>query len=191
MIDSVVWMGVFTIIAILAGPVIAIQLTRWLDRRGADKERKLAIFRTLMRTRGWRLHQDHVEALNLVEVEFIKHEKVMETWRGYFSHLCADPPPVDDNVSHNLLSQNRNELLTKLISEIAAVLDIKIEQLDILRMNYVPQGWAEDDMQQRVARMGLINVLHGRTPIAVRPYSPEQTDSPYPPMPSQTTDSKT
>lgn len=189
MIDSAVWMGFFTIIAILVGPVIAIQLTRWLDRRGADKERKLAIFRTLMRTRGLRLHQDHVEALNLVEVEFIKRKKVVEAWKEYFSHLCADPSPVDDNVL--LLSKERDELLTRLISEIAAVLDIKIEQLDILRKNYVPQGWADDDWQQRVARMGLINVLYGRAPIAVRPYAPEQTDGPYPPTPSQTTDSQT
>ena len=84
------------------------------------------------------------------------------------------------------MARERQDLLTKLISEIAKVLDIEMEQLKILRGNYVPQGWADEEWEQRLSRRGLLDLVCGRTSIAVRLDAPRQLASPYPPPPDPT-----
>lgn len=180
MTDSGLWMGLATIVAVLPGPVIAVCITRYLDDRRADKARKLDIFRTLMRTRGMRLHWEHVGALNLVEVEFIDHPKVVNAWKAYLDNLREEPPPIERKDLHDKTVKTREKLLTTLIDEIAKVLEIEIKQLDILEGNYMPQGWADDEWEQKLVQRGLINVLHRKTSILIQPH---QEQNPYPPPP--------
>lgn len=61
------WLMIF---AVLTGPVIAVQLTRYLDNRKDENERKVMIFKTLMATRSYPLSWNHVEALNRIDLEF-------------------------------------------------------------------------------------------------------------------------
>jgi hypothetical protein len=58
------------ILAVLAGPVIAVQLTRYLDNKKEIRERKLQVFKTLMATRVYNASWDHVMALNRIDLEF-------------------------------------------------------------------------------------------------------------------------
>lgn len=183
--NSTIFMGVATIVAVILGPILAVWVTRYMDRRRADKERKMDIFRTLMRTRRTKLTPEHVGALNLVEIEFIEHPSVVAAWKSYLSNLEESAPPVEERERFEEFSRRRDALLTKLIGEIAKVLDVKIEQLDILESNYVPQGWSDNEWEQTLIRRGLLNVLHGRSPIKIEPHTfrPEDSNSPYPPPP--------
>ena len=182
MTDSGLWMGLATIVAVISGPVIAVLMTRYLDDLRADNARKLDIFRTLMRTRGMRLHWDHVGALNLVEVEFIDHPKVVEAWKAYLANLGKELPPLEQKDRHNQIIKNREKLLITLIDEIATVLKIKIKPLDILEDNYVPQGWADDEWEQKLVRRGLIDLLDKKTSIPIL-IQQHQEQNPYPPPP--------
>ena len=77
----------------------------------------------------------------------------------------------------------RQNLLTKLIYEISKVLKFKVEQLDILEGNYIPQGWNDDYWEQKLVRKALIDVLGGRHPILIQSHAPTQNNGPYPPAP--------
>jgi hypothetical protein len=60
------WMLILTavtILAILAGPILAIQVDRWISKRESVRRRKNAIFETLMTTRATAMVLDHVRAL--------------------------------------------------------------------------------------------------------------------------------
>jgi hypothetical protein len=61
-----------TIFALIVGPVAAVCITRWLDQARVVKDRQLDVFRALMRTRKAAQSPDHVNALNLVEIDFTK-----------------------------------------------------------------------------------------------------------------------
>ena len=174
---------VVTIIAILLGPVGAILVAQCLDRLRADKTRKMDIFRTLMRTRGLPVHWDHVGALNLVEVEFIDRQDVIGAWKEYLTNLGEELPPIEQKARFDTATRKRGVLLTKLIDTIAKELNIKVAQLDILEGNYVPQGWNDDDWEQRLVRRGIINVLHGGAAISIQQHQPQQEQNPYPPPP--------
>ena len=179
---------ILTIIAIVAGPAFGVWLTRWLDDRRELQQRKYDIFRTLMRTRKMPIHVDHVGALNLIEVEFIKNANVIDAWKSYLANLSVPMPPVEEKDRHDVWVKKNDSLLTKLLSEVAKSLNIKIEQLSILEGNYIPQGWVDDDWEQRLVRRSLIDVLMAKRHIVIRADAGPQ-HNPYPPPPP--TDHKT
>ncbi len=165
-----------TIIAIFLGPFSALLVSRFLDNSRADKARRMDIFRTLMRTRNQFLSWDHVQALNLVELEFRKYPKVIDAWKNYLEKLSEPPPPVQEQEKEQQFHAKLDKLLTSLIGEIAKALKIKIDLLEIYEGNYVPQGWADAEWDQTRIRRALIQVLHGKSAILVKSQQ-EQLDN--------------
>jgi hypothetical protein len=88
------YMGIATIVAVLAGPILAVWVTRRIDESRLKQTRRMEVFRTLMRTRRMRLNPDHVGALNLVEIEFHGEVPVIEAWKSYWDHLRQPFPKV-------------------------------------------------------------------------------------------------
>lgn len=80
-----------TILAIVVGPILAIEVQKRLEKGRDALNRKLLIYKTLMATRGTILSPQHVEALNLIDIEFNprdrKEKKVLDAWRVYRDHL--------------------------------------------------------------------------------------------------------
>jgi hypothetical protein len=72
-------------------PLIAVQVTRYLDDRNEVQGRKLQIFNTLMATRAYTLAPAHVEALNRIDLEFSSkraaEKAVLDIWLQYLDHL--------------------------------------------------------------------------------------------------------
>ena len=60
------------ITAVFLGPIVAVQLTRYLDDKKEIRARKLDIFKTLMATRAYTSSWSHAEALNRIDLEFDK-----------------------------------------------------------------------------------------------------------------------
>src|SRR5579871_3781556 len=81
------WLTMISVIAILASPLVALEVQKRLDDRRALRERKLSIFRRLMTTRATQMSPVHVEALNSIEVEFYGDKRVLDGWRLYNNHL--------------------------------------------------------------------------------------------------------
>ena len=183
------WFNVLTIIAIILGPIFAVIVTRSIDNFRYNAQRKLDIYKTLMRTRKMPIHADHVGALNLIEVEFSKNKNVVSAWKAYLGNLGNPMPAAEDKERYEDFLKKRDSLLTKLISDIASALGIKVEQLDILEGNYVPKVWNDDHWDQLLVRKYLINVLSGRASLLVRSDQTVNTGL-YPPRPSDNTDAK-
>ena len=59
-----------TLFAIFFGRIAAVQAKMWIQRETEKRNRKLEIFKTLMRTRGNPLSPEHVFALNTIILEF-------------------------------------------------------------------------------------------------------------------------
>jgi hypothetical protein len=63
------------IVATLVGPIVAVQVTRHLDKQKETRDRKLIIFKTLMATRQYNLSMEHVQSLNSIDLEFSSKKK--------------------------------------------------------------------------------------------------------------------
>ena len=166
-----------TFLAILTGPVLAILVSRYLDQRRENWERRMNVFRTLMRTRRTPISDDHVGALNLVEIEFANDRDVIKALKELFTHLgssTARRPAelVEDSMdaeaaySRNIMYENRihserQSLLAKLLHSIAKNLGFKIEQLEIFEGGYSPQARHDLENEQRFLRKYLIGMAQG------------------------------
>ena len=70
------WFDWLTVIALLAGPILALLTQRVLDRlRERDKQRKQLYF-TLMSTRAQWLSAPHLQALNSIDIVFRNKQNI-------------------------------------------------------------------------------------------------------------------
>jgi hypothetical protein len=90
------------------------------------------VFRALMRSRRWALSQDHVNALNTVEVEFAGVKAVESAHGDLLQHLNLQTPQSPEWMD------KWRRLQTRLLYAIAVHLGYKMEQLDVLEGGYIP-----------------------------------------------------
>ncbi len=155
----------------LLGPVvsalIAIYYTRYADEKRIKDSRRFEVFRNLMKTRGFQLHQDHVMSLNLIPSDFHDDTDVMAKFKEYINHLYR---PVPENQSESQrFFEERDLLFGKLLVAIAGSLKISISADELKHFTYSPVGWASIEHEQQQARKLLIQVLQGTAPIAIKP----------------------
>jgi hypothetical protein len=73
------------------GPIVAVIITLWREAARDKYNRRLFVFRTLMSTRRAPISNEHVNALNLIEVDFYDCKAVEAAWKPYKDHLNTGP----------------------------------------------------------------------------------------------------
>lgn len=150
-----------TLLAIICGPLSVFLLTRWRDKVRDKRGRRLHVFRELMLTRGTRLSQRHVEALNAIDVEYYGDRKVSEAWKMYFDQFCQARPKPTSEAEVAMWLQKGEDLLADLLYAMAQALGYHFDKVTIKRNVYTPiaHGQFEDDLN--AIRKGFVDVLSG------------------------------
>ncbi len=160
-----------TIVAIAAAPFIAVfaqrQIDLWRERHG----RKLWIFKTLMATRGQALSPDHVQALNMIDLEFTQEseEPIRAAWREYSNHLNSEfPREGGDLEARRVFWQERvQDLLAGLLGKMGTSLRYKLDPVQIRKGAYVPEAHAVAELELQAIRGALIKWLSGGQNVSV------------------------
>ena len=179
--------SIATIIAVFFSSIAAVLVTRFIDFCREKRQRKMEVFRALMRTRSlmrtksMEVHIEHTGALNLVEVEFSGQKSVIDAWKNYSKKLQEKLPQQE--IRRNEIFEERDELLTKLIYAIATALRVKIWRLKVLKGRDLSQNWSVDERKQRIIQNLLFQVLRGRNAIVFRSEAEQKKNSPYPSRP--------
>ena len=173
-------MEILTLLAILLSPVIAVQVQKILEQRREKHQRRVWVFKVLMSTRGLALSPDHVQSLNMIDVEFYgrrKFKKVIAAWRIYLDHLALVEP--DNDSGWERWHERRNDLLTDLIFEMGNSLGFDFDKVQIKRTFYIPKGHSQIEQEQNALRRGLVELLNGTRvlPMEVRSF-PELEPTP-------------
>ena len=131
------WIDMVTVFALVTGPALAVGIAKGMEDRRAKRERRMDIFRTLMRTRraSQRLSADHVSAINLVEVEFQDVPEVLRAWKAYYESLNQ----------HNRTDGDRYELFANLLEMMSGALNYKIKGIEIFTGGYTPVAWEKEE----------------------------------------------
>ena len=159
------------ILAILVAPIVALQIQKYIEDRKEIRARKMQIFRTLMATRATRLDAKHIEALNMIDIEFFKNEKVTEKWKLLLDNFANYPQdPNEKNYESRLSScaEKSDGLFVDLLSEMAKSLDYKFDKVHLKRNIYIPKGQADYMMSQEFMRRAFIEVLSGARSIPIK-----------------------
>ncbi len=152
---------IVSISAIILGPILAVQIEKYLERRRENKNRRLSIFKTLMATRGTVLSWTHVEALNRIDLEFSnnkKFEKVITTWQEYFDNLSQKAQTPEEIA---VWSKKNEDLLADLLYEMGHSLGFKFDKILIKRNVYSPVGHAKIELEQEQIRNSILDILSG------------------------------
>jgi hypothetical protein len=174
------------ILAVLLSPFLAVYANNFIERRRQARERRLNIFKTLMATRAATLSPEHVQALNMIDIEFYgKHRKskeVLQAWRSYLDHLGDQKSFTDTS-----WAERRLELFIDLMHKMSVCLGYDFDKVHIKRTSYFPKGFGELEDDQTIIRKGIVAWLKGdlsvpmrvtdfpdMEPIAAQPASPAQ-----------------
>lgn len=160
---------ILTIIAIVLSPLIAVQVSAYLDRKRNNQFRRLYTFKTLMGTRASRLSPEHINALNMIDVEFYgkdeKSRKVVDAWKVYLDHL-EDKSLLEG--SFPSWSSKTNDLFIDLMAEMANCLDYEFDKVAIKKTAYSPEahGQLENDLSN--IRRGVSALFSGTASIPIK-----------------------
>jgi hypothetical protein len=173
-----------TIFVIVWGPIKAVEITRKNDEERERKRRQFELFHSLMKTRSIRLSPEHVMALNLVQVEFYGHQVIDGAYRAYMTLLARRAPSPNDPGIQKFL-QEQEDALYDLLHAIGKDLGYAYDRRDLQRLAYGPDGWVQDDVQQRTVRNLIIDLLSGRRSLQViDALKVENATQKFPPAPS-------
>lgn len=79
------------IIAVVLGPIIAVTITLWYQSRKEKRDAQLRLFTILMAHRkSIPPPIDLVNGLNLIDIVFAKHRKIVDLWHEYYELLCQE-----------------------------------------------------------------------------------------------------
>jgi hypothetical protein len=148
-------------------------MTRFIDRRRELNNRRLFVLRTLMATRRATISADHVNALNLIEIEYHGKQRVIDAWKDYLKHMST---PFDQK-DITRITRERQTLLAKLLSAMSRVMGFKMEQLEIFEGGYYPQGAVNTETQQEAIRKMFASIAAGERgmPIEITKVPPRDT----------------
>jgi Family of unknown function (DUF6680) len=157
-------LSAITIAAIFFGPIAAVKIQRRLDiereDRMQDRNRKEQIFRTLWVTRSTPLNIRHVEALNLIELDYGDCSAVVAAWNLYLDHLNSD-------ASRPGWEDHRVDLLTELLYEIALSLGRAYDRVLLKRHWYRPTLHGQIDEMDLALRTGFNAIMKGESSLPV------------------------
>jgi len=159
-----------TIIAILLAPIVALQIQKYIEDRKEIRARKMQIFRTLMATRATRLSPNHIEALNMIDIEFYKNQEVTKNWSlllDNFANYPQNPNDKDYQIRLNSCVEKSNELFVDLLFKMAKSLDYEFDEVHLKRNIYMPRGQIDTILGQEFIRRAFVEVLSGKRSIPI------------------------
>jgi len=157
--------NILTVVAIIVGPIAAIQIQEHLEEGRERRRRKSRVFRELMVTRSTVLSPRHVEALNGIQVEFSSREptekQVIDAWQNYINHL-------NNHNDSSAWSAQTPELLAELLLQMAICLGYHdFNKARIKSEAYTPRYFAEIEAEQNDLRKAAVEVFRGRQQLKV------------------------
>lgn len=147
--------------ATLVAPLLAVQAQKWLERFREDHDRRLRVFKTLMATRAASISPEHVQALNMIDLEFqgAKYKAVRTEWKMYLDHLSSYPK--QDEKLQAIWGEKRIDLLAQLLMAMGQALGYEFDQVHVKKGIYAPEAHSQIENENTLLRRGLIRLLYG------------------------------
>ena len=185
-----------TIIAIILGPILAIQVQKIIERITQRRDEKRRLFITLMATRGRPLLLEHVQALNMIDITFTvkgiiasiifwrskKDKAVIDAWSVFRDHLYHFPKEPTSKVGTGISKEDtstynaqmetwiskKDDLLIEILDKMAKPLGYRFDKVLLKRGSYTPRHYDDLEAYQLKNLRGLSELLVGNRSLPIR-----------------------
>ena len=179
---------IITIIAIITGPILAVQVQKIIERIKQRRDEKRKLFMSLMVTRGRPLLLEHVQALNMIDIVFSvkwysskKDKAVIDAWSEFRDHLYHFPKEPtakegtgiskEDTSAYNAQMQTwaskKDDLLIEILDKMAKPLGYRFDKVLLKRGSYTPRHYDDLKTYQLINMKGLAQLLVGSISLPV------------------------
>jgi len=169
---------ILMIAATALSPLIAVQVTRYLDDRNEERGRRLQVFKTLMATRAYGLSPAHVEALNRIDLEFSGNRKmdkeVIAVWQIYLDHLDSK------TLQGQAWVDKKIDLFVDLLHTMGKSLGYDFNKTQIKNASYAPMAHGRVESEQERVRQLALELLEGKR--AMPMFITNMPNQPQPPQ---------
>lgn len=160
------------ILAVLVAPFLAVFVQNKIEENKERRGQKLWIFRTLMATRGNKISLEHVQALNMIDLFFERkgrEKEVIEKWDEYLDHLnlTIKEDDADYKVKLDNWTNKGDDFLADILQLMGKSLGYDFDKVRIRKGIYVPRGHGDVDLENRVIRRGIAEIVIGRKSLPV------------------------
>ena len=161
-------------VAVILGPILAVQAQKAIESWKEGRQRKLFVFKTLMATRGTPISPRHVEALNMIDLEFSgkdpKEKEVLDAWKLYLNHLYDVPRDYQDpnyQTKLTVWTDKSKDSLIDLLYAMSRALNFTFDKVQ-LKKAYTPQAHVDIETEFSLIRKGILDVLYEKKSLPVR-----------------------
>ena len=185
LIDGMAVRDWITISAIIIGPILAVQAQKILEAIRYKKQKRLNLFHTLMSTRATRVSNEHVSALNMIDIEFYgrrifgtkfqtpSERSVTNAWKNYNDHLGIQYSPEQ----FAIWVERGDQLFTTLLYKISNSLGYNFDEVQLKRDCYRPAAHGNLEEDQYKLRKALLEVLAGTRPLPIKQFENENIEN--------------
>jgi hypothetical protein len=121
-----------------------------------------------MSTRKAGLSGAHVEALNLIDVDFKGKRRIQNAWKAYLDHLNTSAE------NQEAWNTRQEDLLVELLYEMGSDLGYAFDKTHIRRAFYYPRGHGEADVAMLTIRQALVEIFAKRKGFPVEIVAPSE-----------------
>lgn len=176
--------GLVTVVAIILAPIFALRVQTNLETAKEKKQRKLFIFKTLMATYATRVSIDHVQALNMINIEFYGVEPILNAWQSYQKHLTT---PIADANNTSISPEEResrakkwidkgSDLFIDLLVLMSKEVGLPFNKTTLSSGVYYPTAHQKLENENISLRQGLLEIIYKNKPITINLPQPTQDD---------------
>lgn len=167
--------GTVTVVAILLAPIIALRVQTKLDAAKEKRQRKLIIFKTLIATYATRVSPDHIQALNMINIEFYGTQSVLGSWRLYQQHLTTPDPKANDTSTPieerekaaQQWLETGNDLFINLLVDMSNEVGFPFDKPTLSKGVYYPIAQEKIEIENKILREGLLKIICNREPLSM------------------------
>lgn len=164
-------------IALVLGPTLGAAATigyAYLDR---TYQRRLDVFRTMMRNRRHWLSQEWIGSLNLISVEFSKYPAVITAYEALIERY-SDAAWKGNEEDRRRIVLDTESAASELLQRMAEAVKVALRGPDLRARPNTPYGWSTDEVQQRLSRDLAMQVLQGTRTLKVELTAPVPLHAP-------------
>jgi len=166
------------VLATIAGPILAVQAQKAVERFRERRDRKSAVFAQLMASRAARVSAEHVQGLNLIDIVFYgsstlgfrrrsrQEQAVLDAWKEYHDHLNVGLGAEGEGLRH--WDIKREELFVNLLHVMSQDVGYTFDRVQLKRGAYSPVAHGELEHEQRAMRKAVISGLSGESPLKMQ-----------------------